>query len=171
MCSHLFVKRQHTVYLHRLEPYTLDIICNICNLLKKNYISVQLKLKICIFIIHFACFWEALLPPHSAKNNQNLLQRQWIAEIFHSSNKTHADVFVDVVAQTSVGSSSWIIHNIHDDLVVNETVFIRGSKTNQSRKCCAFHPVVMADSCFERCPDLHYKTVCVVFTRRWFHSH
>lgn len=41
-------------------------------------------------------------------------------------------------------------------------VLIRGSKINQRRKCCAFLPVVMVDSCFERCSDVCYKTVCVV---------
>lgn len=34
-------------------------------------------------------------------------------------------------AQASFGSSSWIIHDIHDGLVVNKTVFTRGRKKKQ----------------------------------------
>lgn len=54
-----------------------------------------------------------------------------------------------------------MIHNIHDDLIVNKGVY-RGSEINPRRKWRAVHPVVVVDACFERSSDVTYKTVCVV---------
>lgn len=68
-------------------------------------------------------------------------------------------------AQMPFGSSPWIVHDIHGDLVVNKTVYKR-KQNKAERKRWALRPVVVLDSCFECCPDVRYKTVCVVFTRR-----